>query len=145
MELRPLGAADHDLLSALEEQEDVWEFIGTLPLAPGEGPPLFAVVEGQSSVGIAGLVPSRALDDADFELLCAMKSEVQTRGFAKQACKLVMSWAFDTAGLERIIACIDETNEPARRIATTLGMKEAGTAPSRRTVYVKYRRDHSAT
>ena len=143
MELRPLGAADHELLASLEEQDDVWEFIGTLPLAPGEGPPLFAVVEGHDPVGIAGLVPSRALDAADFEILCAMKSEAQTRGLAKQACKLVMSWAFDTAHLERIIASIDEDNEPARRIATTLGMKEAGTAPPRRTVFVKYRRDHT--
>lgn len=142
MELRPLVAADQDLLASLEEQEDVWENIGTLPLAPGEGPPLFAVVDGNESVGIAGLIPSRALNSADYELLCAMKEEVQTRGLAKQACKLVMTWAFDTAHLERVIASIDEDNEPARRIATTLGMKEAGTAPPRRTVYVKYRRDH---
>ncbi len=144
MELRPLGQADQDLLASLEEQEDVWEFIGTLPLAPGDGPPLFAVVDGQEPVGIAGLVPSRALDDSDFELLCAMKSEVQTRGYAKEACRLVMKWAFDTAHLERIIASIDESNEPARRIATTLGMKATGSAPTGRTVYVKYRRDHVA-
>jgi RimJ/RimL family protein N-acetyltransferase len=140
MELRPISAADHELLASLEEQEDVWEFIGTLPLAPMEhGPPLFAVVEGQASVGIAGLVPSRALDGNDFELLCAMKAEVQTRGYAKQACKLVLDWAFDIAKLNRVIACIDETNQPARTIATKIGMKEFGTTPPHRTVYVKYR------
>jgi RimJ/RimL family protein N-acetyltransferase len=142
MELRPLGTADQDLLASLEEQEDVWEFIGTLPLAPADGPPLFAVVDGQEPVGIAGLVPSRALDTSDFELLCAMKSEAQTRGYAKEACRLVMKWAFDTAQLERVIASIDESNEPARKIATTLGMKAAGTAAPSRTIYVKYRRDH---
>lgn len=140
MELRPLGIADQDLLTSLEEQEDVWEFIGTLPLVPdGDGPSLFAVVEGKASVGIAGLVPSRALGASDFELLCAMKAEVQARGFAKQACKLVMTWAFDTAKLERVIACIDEANQPARTIAAKLGMKEMGTASPKRTVYVKYR------
>ena len=31
MELRPLAQSDDELLSALEQQEDVWEFIGTLP------------------------------------------------------------------------------------------------------------------
>ena len=145
MELRPLGTADQDLLAALEEQEDVWENLGTLPFAPpAQGQPLFAVVEGQRSVGVAGLVPSRALGSADFELLCALKEEVQTRGLAKQACQMVMSWAFDTAKLDRVIASIDESNEPARRIATTLGMKAAGSAPTGRTVYVKYRRDHVA-
>lgn len=140
MELRPLAPSDQDLLTALEEQEDVWEFIGTLPLAAADqGPRLFTVVEGDTSVGIAGLVPSRALDGKDFELLCAMKAEVQTRGYAKQACKLVMAWAFDTAKLERVIACIDEGNEPARTIAAKLGMKALSTTPPRRTVYVKYR------
>jgi RimJ/RimL family protein N-acetyltransferase len=140
MELRPLGTADLDLLTSLEEQEDVWENLGTLPFAlPAQGPPLFAVVEGQASIGVAGLVPSRALGDDDYELVCALKEEVQTRGLAKQACQLVMSWAFDTAKLERVIACIDESNEPARTIAGKLGMKVAGSTPPRRTVYVKYR------
>lgn len=140
MELRPLGTADLDLLASLEEQEDVWENIGSLPFAPpAQGQPLFAVVEGQRRVGVAGLVPSRALGADDFELLCALKEEAQTRGLAKQACQLVMTWAFDTAKLERVIACIDEHNEPARTIAAKLGMTAAGTTPPRRTVYVKYR------
>ena len=145
MELRPLGNADLDLLASLEEQEDVWENLGTLPFAPpAQGQPLFAVVEGQTSVGVAGLVPSHALGGEDFELLCALKEEAQKSGYAKEACRLVMKWAFDTAQLDRIIASIDESNEPARRIATTLGMKAAGNAPTGRTVYVKYRRDHAA-
>lgn len=145
MELRPLGTADQDLLTSLEEQDDVWEFIGTLPLVPAQqGPPLFAVVEGETSVGIAGLVPSRALGGDDFELLCALKEEAQTRGLAKQACKLVMSWAFDTAKLDRVIACIDEGNEPARTIATKLGMRALGSTPPKRTVYVKYRNERPA-
>jgi len=137
MELRPIGASDQNLLSSLEEQEDVWEFIGTLPLQPAHQ--LFAVVEGHDSIGIAGLVKSTALGGEDFELLCAMKSEAQTRGYAKQACKLVMAWAFDTAKLERIIACIDDGNEAARSIAAKLGMEQLAAKPPTRTVYVKYR------
>jgi RimJ/RimL family protein N-acetyltransferase len=137
MELRPLGPSDDDLLLELEEQDDVWESIGTLPFQPTHR--LFAVVEGAERVGIAGLVPSQAAGTGDFELLCAMKSEVQARGLAKQACRLVMDWAFDTARLERVIACIDDGNDAARSIADTLGMQRLATSPAGRTVYVKYR------
>jgi len=137
MELRPIGANDHDLLSTLEEQEDVWEFIGTLPLEPAHQ--LFAVVEGKDRVGIAGLVKSDALGADDFELLCALKSEAQARGLAKQACRLVLDWAFETAKIERIIACIDDGNAAARTIAGKLGMQQMGRRSASRTVYVKYR------
>ncbi|MGH7671798.1 MAG: GNAT family N-acetyltransferase [Gemmatimonadales bacterium] len=140
MELRPLDESHADLLSSLQQQDDVWEFIGSLPL-PQEGDPhhLFAVMEEQDNVGFAGLVWSQALDGNDFELLCAMRSDVQLRGLAKKACSLVLAWAFDTAKLDRVIACIDDANEAARAIATKLGMKELCARPPGRTVYVKYR------
>jgi RimJ/RimL family protein N-acetyltransferase len=135
-----LDASHDELLRSLEEQEDVWEFIGTLPFPPeGSGHHLFAVTAGQVAVGIAGLVRSRALDGKDFELLCAIRAEAQERGFAHQACKLALAWAFDTAKLERVIACIDDDNAAARSIAVKLGMKALGPIPPNRTVYVKYR------
>ena len=50
MDLRPLNESDEELLSSLAQQDDVWEFIGTLPLPDDEHVPhLFAVVEGQRS------------------------------------------------------------------------------------------------
>jgi RimJ/RimL family protein N-acetyltransferase len=63
---------------------------------------------------------------------------VQQRGIAKRACQLVLSWAFDTAKLERVLACIDDSNEPARAIALKLGMTELAPRPPARTVFVKY-------
>src|SRR2546426_12812970 len=102
MQLRPLTESDDALLSALEEQDDVWEFIGTLPLPDTEHTHhMFAVTEGQTSLGVAGLVRSQALDGNDFELICAMRSEAQLHGFAKQACNLVLAWAFGTTKLDR--------------------------------------------
>ena len=146
MELRPLNPSDDELLSSLEQQEDVWEFVGTLPLPDEENPHhLFVIVEGQASVGVAGLVRSQALGGTDFELLCALRSEAQGRGLAKEACKLAMAWAFETAKLDRVIACIDDHNEGARTIATKIGMKELCALPPRRTVYVKYRDERSLT
>ncbi|MGH7427872.1 MAG: GNAT family N-acetyltransferase [Candidatus Methylomirabilaceae bacterium] len=146
MELRPLNESDDELLSSLEQQEDVWEFIGTLPLPDaGHSHHRFAIMEGQTSVGIAGLVRSEALDGKDFELLCAMRSEAPLQGRAKQPWTLALAWAFDTAKLKRIIACIDDSNEGARSIAARLGMKPLCAQPPSRTVYVRYRDERSVT
>ncbi len=146
MQLRPLTESDNALLGVLEEQDDVWEYIGTLPLPDTEHTHhMFVVTEGQTSLGVAGLVRSQALDGNDFELICAMRSEAQLHGFAKQACNLVLAWAFGTAKLERVLACIDDSNEGARSIATKLGMKEVGARPPGRTVYVIHREEGSLT
>jgi len=99
---------------------------------------LFAVVEGQIPIGIGGLIRSQAFEGKDFEVLCALRSEAQRRGLAKRACELILKWAFDTAKVDRVIACIDDNNEGARTIATKIGMKELCALPPRRTVYVKY-------
>lgn len=140
MELRPLDLSHYDLLSSLQEQEDVWEFIGSLPLPQEDDPHhLFAVVDDQVGVGVAGLVRSSALGGTDFELLCAMKADAQSRGLATQACRLVLTWAFETANLDRVISCIDDANEAARSIAVTLGMQPLCPIPGGRTVYVKSR------
>lgn len=146
MELRPLSPAHDALLRSLQEQDDVWEFVGPLPeLEEGEAQRLFAVIEGDVAVGIGGLVRSPVFDGTDVEVLCAMRSEAQSRGLAKRACQLILAWAFDTAKVERVIACIDDDNEGARSIATKLGMQELCAMPPNRTVYVKYRDGRSLT
>src|SRR5438093_11849072 len=140
VELRALSPSDDELLSSLEQQDDVWEFVGTLPLPDEEHPHhLFVIVEGGASVGVAGLVRSPAFGGTDFELLCALRSEAQGRGLAKQACALVMAWGFDTLELERVIASIGDGNDGARSIATKLGMTAVRSGPLGRTVYVKDR------
>jgi RimJ/RimL family protein N-acetyltransferase len=141
VELRPLSESDYELLRSLDEQDDVWESVGALPFPGSEadGDHLFALVEGQVPVGIGGLVRSQALEGRDFEVLCALKEEAQLRGLATQACQRIIAWAFDTAKLERVIACIDDQNEGARTIAAKIGMKELAPFPPGRTVYVKYR------
>jgi RimJ/RimL family protein N-acetyltransferase len=139
MELRPLTPSDAELLEALQQQDDVWEFVGQLPEGQGDRSRLFAIVEGPLALGVGGLVKSHALDGKDLEVLCAMRSEAQRRGLAKRACELILDWAFDTAKVDRVIASIDDHNEGARSIATKIGMKELCAQPPNRTVYVKYR------
>lgn len=139
MELRPLTPSDGDLLLALQQQDDVWEFVGQLPEGQGDRSRLFVVMEGSLAVGVGGLVPSHALEGRDLEVLCVMRSEAQRRGLAKRACELILDWAFDTAKVDRVIASIDDHNEGARSIASKIGMKELCAQPPNRTVYVKYR------
>jgi len=137
VELRPFKNDDLDLLASLQEQDDVWESVGALPADPSADH-LFVVMEDDEAVGIAGLVHSPVLAGGDFEVLCAMRSEMQQSGLAKKACQLVLDWAFESAKLERVIACIDDANTPARSIAAKLGMHPLAQIPPR-TVFVKYR------
>jgi Acetyltransferase (GNAT) domain len=142
VDLRPLDDSHAELLRSLQEQEDVWEFVGPLPL-PREGHThhMFAIVEGQEALGIGALVKSPGLGGDDFELLCALRSEAQQRGVAKRACERLLAWAFETAKLERVVACIDDANEGARSIATKIGMQALRAVPPGRTLYVKYREE----
>jgi RimJ/RimL family protein N-acetyltransferase len=137
VELRPLDASHDALLRSLEEQEDVWEFVGPL-LLPQEGSHLFAIVEAGVPIGVGGLVPSPHVRD-EVELVCALLEPAQLRGLALRACQLLLAWAFDTARLERVITVIDAHNQGARSVALKLGMRESETLPQSRTVYVKDR------
>ncbi|HXQ29267.1 MAG TPA: GNAT family N-acetyltransferase [Gemmatimonadales bacterium] len=139
LELRPLDRSHYELIRALEEQEDVWESIGPLPLPEERDAHLFAVVEEGTPIGVGGLVPSRALGGRDFELFCALRSEAQMRGLATHACQLILGWAFDKARIERVVACIGDDNEGGKTIAAKLGMKASRPIPPDRTVYVKAR------
>ena len=73
MELQPLNASHDALLRVLQQQDDVWEFVGTLP-QPQEGDRhrLLAIMEGQVPIGIGGLIRSQAFDGKDVEVLCAL-------------------------------------------------------------------------
>src|SRR5438477_11476533 len=107
VELRALSPSDDELLSSLEQQDDVWEFVGTLPLPDEEHPHhLFVIVEGGASVCVAGLVRSPAFGGNDFELLCALRSEAQGRGLAKRAWARVRTWGFDAVKVEWVFASI---------------------------------------
>ena len=141
VELRPLDDSHYELLRSLDEQDDVWESVGALPFPGSEadGDHMFALIEGQVPIGVGGVVRSPALDGQDFEVLCALKEEAQARGLARQACERIIAWAFETAKLDRVIACIDDRNESGRSVAVKIGMKELAPLSPGRTVYVKYR------
>jgi RimJ/RimL family protein N-acetyltransferase len=140
MELRPLDESHESLLTSLQQQDDVWDFVGSAPLAAYDPDNhAFAIVQDDVGLGFAGLFRTQAAGRDDYEILCATRSEVQHRGVARQACELLLDWALKTARMERVIACIDASNQPARTIARKIGMKEMGSDSSGRIIYAKYR------
>src|SRR2546428_2913445 len=125
MELLPLNASHDALLRSLQLQDDVWEFVGPLPEPEQDDKHrLFAVMEGQIPIGIGGLIRSQAFDGKDFEVLCALRSEAQRRGLSKRDCQIILTSAFDTAKVDRVIAWIGGNNESASTIAKKNGIEE---------------------
>src|SRR5260370_17442333 len=107
MSMHPLIGAHYAVLRDLQQQDDVWEFVGTLP-QPQERDPhrLFAVMEGDVPIGIGGLIRSQAFDGKDYEVLCALRSEAQRRGLAKPPCELILTGAFGTPAIHRAFASL---------------------------------------
>ena len=140
MELRPLNESHEDLLNALQQQDDVWEVLGSAPLSAYEpGNHVFAIMEDDVPLGFVGLFKATVAGRDDFQILCATRSEVQHHGVARKACELVLDWGLQKTKMDRVIACIDATNQPARAIAAAIGMEELGTDSAHRIIYVKYR------
>src|SRR2546428_12006803 len=90
VELRPLSQSDDELLSSLEQQDDVWEFVGTLPLPDEENPHhLFAIVDGQATVGVAVLVRSPAGGGGGMRVTVGVRFVAHRGGGAEEGCERV--------------------------------------------------------
>jgi ribosomal-protein-alanine N-acetyltransferase len=88
---------------------------------------LLAVVEGASGrvVGEAGL---QLLEGgADVELGYTLSRAAWGRGYATEAARAVLRWAFAGLGLERVVAVADPSNSASLRVLDKLGMRRLGT------------------
>src|SRR2546425_4641490 len=112
MDLVPLNPSHDALLRSLQVQDDVWEFLGPLP-EPEEGNKhgLFALMEGKVPIGIGGVIKSQGVDGGRLRIFCAVRSQAQTPGLAKNACALILTWAIEPAKAGRAISCIDGFKE----------------------------------
>lgn len=73
-------------------------------------------------VGVIGIVPEKA-DGAEYTGLgYHIMKEHQRRGYACEGAHACLEWAFRFLNADKIIAEIDETNLPSRRLAEKLGM-----------------------
>jgi [ribosomal protein S5]-alanine N-acetyltransferase len=92
----------------------------------GENVGLFGVRSRgrEDLLGFCGLVRLEGMDE--MELAYELTASVWGRGIATEAALACLRYAFERAGLERVIAAADPPNTASLRVIEKLGMKPAG-------------------
>jgi RimJ/RimL family protein N-acetyltransferase len=79
--------------------------------------------ESGALVGQAGISPTEVEGTPEVELGWSLPPESRGRGFATEAAAASMSWGFEVAGLDEIVAFTLPENAPSRRVMERLGMQ----------------------
>ncbi|MDM9385714.1 GNAT family N-acetyltransferase [Chlorogloeopsis sp. ULAP01] len=87
----------------------------------GYGIWLFFENQNDLIAGFAGLLHS--LQEAP-SLIFGTCPSLWGRGYAKEAARTVLNYAFDVLDLERVIADVDEPNEASIRVLEAIGMSQ---------------------
>jgi RimJ/RimL family protein N-acetyltransferase len=141
--LRPLGPGDVGALVAYRGREDVCRYVPFEPMSRDDvieriaGPWARTELtdEGQSltlgaEVGETGELAGdvvlfwRSREHAGGELGYVFNPGLSGRGYATEAASAMLRLGFEGLGLHRIIARIDERNEPSVRLARRLGLRQ---------------------
>lgn len=141
--LRPLAMGDVDALLAYRSREDVCRYVPFEPLSrddiieriagqwartelTDEGQWLTLGVHVSKTSELAGDVGLcwRSRAHAGGELGYAFNPALGGRGYATEAADVMLRLGFEGLGLHRIVARMDERNEPSVRVATRLGMRQ---------------------
>ncbi|MQM25421.1 GNAT family N-acetyltransferase [Glycomyces albidus] len=140
--LRPLTAGDADAMHVLNADPEVMRFIGSgAPLAiedtrartakaeahwDAHGWGVFAAVETATGtlVGWSALATPHFLPEIlpATELGWRVRRDRWGRGYAPEAARAVMGFAFGELGLDRLVSCIHSQNAASIRVAEKLGM-----------------------
>jgi RimJ/RimL family protein N-acetyltransferase len=65
-------------------------------------------------------------DWGNAELTCYVAPDAQRRGFATEACRLVIGYGFDHLPVNRLTARVFDSNRASRELAETLGFEHEG-------------------
>ena len=141
--LRPLTVADADALLAYRGRDDVSRYVPFEPMSSGDILERIAGAwarteltdEGQSLtlgavVGETGELAGDVVlfwhsrEHAGGELGYVFNPALGGRGYATEAANAMLGLGFETMGLHRITARIDERNEPSVKLARRLGMRQ---------------------
>jgi len=141
--LRPLTPADADGLLAYRSLPDVCRYVPFEPMTrgevleriagrwsrtelTGEGQALILGMQVRDTGALAGdvMLAWHSLHHACGEIGYVLNPELGGRGYATEAADALLRLGFDGLGLHRIIARIDERNEPSARLARRLGMRQ---------------------
>jgi len=141
--LRPLTAGDADALLGYRGRQDVSRYVPFEPMSRDRILELIAgrwartelVDEGQSLTLGAEVAETGELagdvvlfwhsrEHAGGELGYVFDPALGGRGYATEAANAMLGLGFEAMGLHRIIARIDERNEPSVKLARRLGMRQ---------------------
>jgi RimJ/RimL family protein N-acetyltransferase len=140
--LRPLATGDAEALAAINADPEVMRYIGDgSPRDLEQTEALVAKVEAHwdaygwgafaideaatgALVGLAILATPNFLPEIlpVTELGWRVKRDRWGRGYAPEAARAVMGFAFDDLGLDRVVSCIHSENAASIRVAEKLGM-----------------------
>ena len=138
--LRPLIETDAAIVSQLSKpssgarymvfdtEEDVLKWIKQID-ANRDKPCMVFVIESKADaevIGIAGVEPSEKLD-GETELVYFIAERRQNKGYATEACKAVIWWAFEQAAQNFLSTTINPENGASRRVLDKLGFVHCGT------------------
>jgi RimJ/RimL family protein N-acetyltransferase len=141
--LRPLTSRDTDALLAYRGREDVCRYVPFEPMTrdgiierlagpwartelTGEGQSLTLGAEVRKTGELAGDIVLfwHSREHAGGEIGYVFNPSLGGRGYATEAVSMMLRLGFEQLGLHRIIARIDERNEPSVRLARRVGMRQ---------------------
>lgn len=146
MTLKPLTWEDFDFLRSLQTDPDVMKFIGSGHLRTEaetkmamekyfemekENPILggWVALLNDTSEEIGNLIirrPATKEEMEGFEIGYSFHSKHWGKGYATEAAKEIIEYAYRELGDVRIIALIDPSNGPSRKTLTKLGFHSSG-------------------
>ena len=141
--LRPLTSGDTDALLAYRGREDVCRYVPFEPMTrediterlagqwartelTGEGQSLTLGVEIVQTGELTGdcILFWHSREHAGGEIGYVFNPGLGGRGYATEAVIMMLRLGFEELGLRRIIARLDERNEPSARLARRVGMRQ---------------------
>lgn len=141
--IRPFTLADAPFIVELLNDPDWLRFIGDrnvrtiddaeryladgpIAMLSREGFALCAVIEQTTgeSVGMCGLIKRAGLDDVDIGY--AFLPRGRGHGYAVEAARATLDFAFGPADLPRVVAILDRANEASCRVLDRIGMRLEG-------------------
>jgi RimJ/RimL family protein N-acetyltransferase len=86
---------------------------------------LWPLVEKSSGqvIGHCGLSDKDVEGELEIELVVVLARQAWGKGYATEISRALLDFAFETAGLERVIALIDPQNETSQHMALKVGME----------------------
>lgn len=141
--LRPLSAADTEALLSYRGREDVCRYVPFFPMTMADVAERLAGQWKRSELTDAGqsltlgaevaatgemvgdvLLIWHSREHSGGEIGYVFHPDAAGHGYATEAARAMLRLGFEDLGLHRIIARLDERNEPSARLARRLGMRQ---------------------